>query len=382
MNKREKLIKIFKAYGRKNRMFLCLFALFSVFCVGLIIFTSYNYGFYDSDVAKINAIAEKEDHTEYSMMGEKSEKFYLQTIEAEILNGQRRGESITLENIRSESNVYDTRYRTGDKLFVSQNNGEWKIDGVKRDSWVVAVLLIFLLSLICVGKSKGVFSFISLVVNVVLLWIGLNVYIGGAAILSVTIVCALIFCLITPIFIGGFSRMTLISVISTILGTAASFLLSIAVIYGFKFNGLYVEGLEFLIITIDYRVTFLSQILLGGLGAIMDISVSVSSAMCELKRRDPDITRKALLHSANEVGRDITGTMANVLLFTYLCGSLPLLVVIVSNGVPLLDYIFANCNLEITRFLCGSIGIVLSVPISCICSALMLTQPVEKGDKV
>ncbi|MBQ3099534.1 MAG: YibE/F family protein [Clostridia bacterium] len=382
MNKREKLIQTFKAYGRKNRLFLCLFALLLIFCIGVIIFASHNYGFYDSYIAKVKTLDEKEDHTEYSMMGEKSERFYLQIIEAELLNGERCGERIILENIRSESNVYDTRYREGDKLFVSENDGEWAIDGVKRDVWVIAAILIFLSALICVGKSKGVFSFISLVINVALLWIGLKAYIGGVGILSVSVICTLLFCLISLVFIGGFSRMTLISLISTLLGTAASFLLSLAVIYGFKFSGLYVEGLEFLIITIDYRVTFLSQILLGGLGAIMDVSVSVSSAMCELKRRDPLIERKALLRSAKEVGRDITGTMTNVLLFTYLCGSLPLLVVVVSNGVPLINYIFANCNLEITRFLCGSIGIVLSVPISCICSALLLTGFGGKGKKV
>lgn len=382
MNKREKLMEIFKAYGRKNRLFLCLFALFVIFCTGIIIFVPNNYSFYDTEIAEIVDLSESEDHTEYSVTGEKNEVFYLQSIKARILNGDRRGTPITLENIRSESNVYDTRYREGDKLFVSQNDGVWEIIGVKRDAWIVAILIIFLLTLLLVGKSKGVFSFISLIINVAVLWVGLNFYIGGTDIMLVSVVCVLLFSLISPVFIAGFSRMTLISVVSTLIGTAAAFLLSCAVIFGFKFNGLYVEGLEFLIITIDYRTTFLSQILLGGLGAIMDISVSVSSAMCELKHRDPDITRRALLRSAREVGKDVTGTMANVLLFTYLCGSLPLLVVIVSNGVPLLNYIFANCNLELARFLCGSIGIVLTVPISCVCSSLMLTKPRRKEDNI
>ena len=176
--------------------------------------------------------------------------------------------------------------------------------------------------------------------------------------------------------------MTLIAVISTLAGVAASFGISLFVIRGFDFKGLYVEGLEFLIIAPDYRVTFLSQILLGGLGAIMDVSVSITSAMCELKRRDPSISRTALLRSAKEIGADITGTMANVLLFTYLCGALPLLVVIVSNGVSLIDYIFSNCTLEIARFLCGSIGIVLCVPVSGFISAFFLASGKRKGDNI
>ncbi len=368
-----------KAYGRKNRLFLCLFALYCVLAVGALIFIANNYEYYDDTIVKIVSVTETEDHVEYSVDAEKSEIFYLQSIDALILNGPQKGEHIELENIRSESNVYDTHFYKGDRLFVDEKEGGWEIKGVKRDVWVAGTLMLFFAALLIVGRTKGILSFVSLAVNIALLWTGLNIYLEGVDLLLICAVCAAVFTLISLLLIGGFSRMTLISMISTLAGVAITFGIASAVIYGFDFNGLYVEGLEFLVIASDYRITFMSQILIGGLGAIMDIAVSVSSAVCELKRRDPLITRRALLRSAREVGRDITGTMTNVLLFTYLCGSLPLLTVIVSNGVPLFKYIFANCNLELARFLVGGIGIALCVPISCIVSAVFLTRPEKRG---
>ena len=378
---REKLINDIKAYGRKNRLILCLFALFCAFAVTVLIFVANNHSFYEKTIVKIVSIEEIEDHVEYSVIGDKRESFYLQKITAVFLNGVDKGELVSLENIRSESNVYDTRFYMGDEIFISENYGEWEIDGVKRDFWVAATLLIFFGALLLVGRKKGIAAFLSLCINIALLWAGINLYINGFNLMAICIAVAVLFTVICLLLIGGFTRMTVISIISTLVGSAVTFGIACAVIYGFNFNGLYVEGLDFLVISIDYRITFMSQLLLGGLGAIMDIAVSVSSAMTELVRRDPFITYGTLLRSGRQVGRDITGTMANVLLFTYLCGSLPLLVVIVSNGVPLLKYIFANCNLEIARFLVGSIGIVVTVPISCYLSAFLLTRKNKKGTR-
>jgi len=349
-------------------------------CGGCTFIVANNYGFYDDVIARIVSLEESEDHIEYSPDG-KSETFYLQKIDALVLNGDLKGEHISLENVRSESNVYDTCFGVGDELFIETGAEKYEITDVKRDVWIAAVVLAFFGVLIFVGRSKGFFSFLGLTVNILLLWIGLTLYLDGVNLLLVCTVCAVVFSLISIVLIGGFSRMTLMSLTATLIGTLAAFGVSCAVIYGLDFNGLYVEGLEFLIISTDYRITFMSQILIGSLGAIMDIAVSVSSAMCELKRRDPYISRRALLRSAREIGRDVTGTMANVLLFTYLCGSLPLLCVIVSNGVPLVKYVLSNCSLELARFLCGSIGIVLCVPISSLVCALFLVRSRKAGEE-
>lgn len=368
--------KRIKEYLHKNRRFLCLFLFLCVFAVAAVIFTANDYFLYkDKTVAEISSIEETPDHTEYSSSGEISETVWLQTVCARIVSGEGKGEDITFNNLRTESNVFDTRYYSGDKIFVRLNDaGEWEVENVKRDTYVVAMFAFTLLILLLVGRKKGLLAFLSVAVNAAIFWGAINLYLTGWNLVGVCLASSVIFTVVCLTLIGGFTKMTAISIICTLTGTALTFGIACAVIYGLDFRGLYVEGLEYLIIATDYRVTFMSELLIGGLGATMDIAMSISSALCELKEKDEKITFSALLRSGREIGRDISGTMTNVLLFTYLCGGIPLMMVIVRSGVPMLKYIFGNNNLEIARFLVGSIGIVLTVPVSYFVASVMLSR--------
>ena len=96
----------------------------------------------------------------------------------------------------------------------------------------------------------------------------------------------------------------------------------------------------------------------------MDVSVSMSATLNELIVKDPNISYKQLFRSGREVGHDIMGTMTNVLLFTYICGLIPLVLIEMKNGISLITIIKLHIPFEISRFLIGGIGIVISIPIS------------------
>ena len=57
-------------------------------------------------------------------------------------------------------------------------------------------------------------------------------------------------------------------------------------------------------------------------------------------------------------------TMSNVLFFTYLCSGLPIFVLAIRSGFTVSNYISSNFSLELTRFLVGSIGIIMTIPIT------------------
>ena len=377
MRSTERIKKFITEQARKNRRFLCLFLFLCLLAAGAIVFTANDYFLYgDKTVAKITEVTEIPDHTEYSPTDEEiSETVYLQTVSARIVFGNEKGSVISFTNLRTESSVYDIRYQKGDEVFILRSDdGAYKPENVKRDVYVVSVFAVTLLILVLVGRRKGVFAFLSVAVNAVIFWGALNLYVTGWDLVLVCAVSSALFTVICLTLIGGFTRKTLISVVCTLAGTTLTFGIACAVIYGLDFGGLYVEGLEYLVKEPDYRVTFMSELLIGGLGATMDIAMSVSAALCELKEKDRRISFAALLRSGREIGKDISGTMTNVLLFTYLCGGVPLMMVIVRSGVPMLRYIFGNSNLEIARFLVGSIGIVLTVPISYFTASFMLSR--------
>ena len=104
----------------------------------------------------------------------------------------------------------------------------------------------------------------------------------------------------------------------------------------------------------------------------MDIAISISSAIKELYDKNPNIERKALIKSSREIGQDIMGTMANTLVFAYLSGSIPTILLLLRNGMPITYIININLSLEFMRAIAGSIGIVLSIPITMYTSILIL----------
>lgn len=139
-------------------------------------------------------------------------------------------------------------------------------------------------------------------------------------------------------------------------------LISLIVINITNYSGVRFEQMELL--TRPYEGIFLSEIILGGLGAIMDISISISSSLNELIEKDSKITKKSLIKSGFAIGKDITSTMINVLFFTYICSILPNLTILFRNGIQLNTMINEYISLEMTRALTGAIGITLTVPIA------------------
>ena len=106
---------------------------------------------------------------------------------------------------------------------------------------------------------------------------------------------------------------------------------------------------------------FLSQIMIGCLGAIIDIAVTITACSVELIRKTPDIGTKALVDSAKEVADDITGTMINVVFFTNLAAIIPIFIISMRNDIGFVTVLkYTMPFFEVTRFLAGAIGILIS----------------------
>ena len=126
---------------------------------------------------------------------------------------------------------------------------------------------------------------------------------------------------------------------------------------------------------VDFRELLFSGIILGALGAVMDVAVSIAAAQYEMKQLAPATKFKALVSSGLSVGRDVMGTMANTLVLAYIGGALPLILLI--SAQPNIDLIrVLNLNMiaaEIVRSLIGSIGLLCAIPITAYATAFLLT---------
>jgi len=117
-------------------------------------------------------------------------------------------------------------------------------------------------------------------------------------------------------------------------------------------------------LTLPPKEVFLASVLIGSLGAVMDVAITLSSGMYEIYQRTPDISLQRLAVAGRRIGQDIMGTMTNILLFSYLSGSLPMLLIYLKNANTFTYTISMNWSLEITRAISGGIGIVLTIPIT------------------
>lgn len=337
-------------------------------CVILsMLFVQNNFYLYDDSIAEVVTVTLNEQKS--SNDPTTNDRLFDQTLVGKLVNGEQKDELITLENTYSLSGAYDHEYEIGDEIFVSiqKNSGSelsGSIDGPKRDTFVLAATWLFIVTVLLVGKRSGWFSLVSLLINVLVLSLALTVY-ANSEDANLLLICSglVVFFTITSLFlVSENTEKTYAAILATLTGTFSALLIAYIVMQLTAEKGLRYEEMAF--ITRSPQKIFLASILVGSLGAVMDIAITITSSLYELYDKNNSIPLKNLKASGKEIGADIMGTMTNVLFFAYVSGSIPMILLYLKNGSTLGYTLAMNLSLELTRALVGSIGIVLTIPIS------------------
>ena len=115
----------------------------------------------------------------------------------------------------------------------------------------------------------------------------------------------------------------------------------------------------------DLVAVLFSAIIIGAVGAVMDVSMSLSSALYELATSVKDISFKQLVKSGFAIGRDMMGTMANTLILAYIGSSLSFILVLIAYNSSFLGLLNNQIiAFEIMQALTGSIGILCGIPLT------------------
>jgi len=344
----------------------------------VLLFVANDAWIYKTPIAKITHVKEEQTASRKAVRGGK-ELYYKQTMEARILNGTEKGQNIVLKNTYTSSMITGQKYHKGDKVLLNSNGGKstGTIKTLKRDTYLAAIFGVILFLLIGITKKQGLRTIFTMIVNLVIYSAGFLLYLRGYDILRVCNVLAVVFTLVTIFFLTGLDRKTVAAILSTLCVLAL-----IMGIFLFTMNhtaALDYSMMEYLGSTEHPEDVFVAEVLFAGLGAIMDVAVTLSAAMGELIRKKPDISIKKLYLSGREVGYDIMGTMISVLLFTFAAGLIPSFLIRMNNEVAFFTNVRLYIPFEISRFLIESIGIVAAIPISIVvASALFKLQIGER----
>ncbi|MDO5154718.1 MAG: YibE/F family protein [Eubacteriales bacterium] len=339
------------------------------FSIAVFLFVQKNSFLYQDTIVKIVDVTNVLSNTEEGPNGEE-ELYYNQEITAVVQNGERKGERITLANSFSKSGVNDERYRKGDYVFVALGSSNGTIIGKKRDGYLAVLLAIFLSLLLYFNGVHGVMICVSLLINITLFIVALLQYEKGVPLIRISMILMIAFSILTLLFAGGMHKKTLVAILSTLLTTLLCYGIYEIVLH--TNERLPYEMMDYIVNPKDLSDIFLAGILMGSLGAVCDVCISIAAGVAEIVEKKPDIKRKALIQSVREMGYDIMGTMINVLFFTYISGAIPIVVIKIKNGYTLFHMIHFQLVFELIRFLMGAIGIVLAIPVAGFCSVVLL----------
>lgn len=298
----------------------------------------------------------------------------LQKCKVKILDGPFQGQEHEISH--NVSRMYNIIAQEGMEVVLAIYEQDGKIEDInissyKRSNVLIILTALFVLVTLIVGKFKGLKSLVSLMftgTSIVYLMLPM-IFKGVSPIIAAVIVVALSTA-VTLTLISGFNKKTLVSVIGTLSGVILSAI--IAFVFGKYANlsGITMEDAESMFYLAEYsdlkiQGIMFASIIIAALGAVMDVAVSLTSAIFELYEVNNKLSIADLIKSGMNIGTDMIGTMCNTLILAFAGGSLNTLILLFSasmNKVQLFNLDILGT--EVIQALSGSIGIILTVPIT------------------
>ncbi len=309
-----------------------------------------------------------------------------QQVVLEIRSGSHKGEKVDAYSLNGY--LYGANCKVGTKVIasLSEYDGELSANvyNYDRETEIIILLAVFFGLMWLVGGRKGFNSILALVftfVVVLMMYIPL-MYIGISPFIAAT-VSVVIITLVTFILIADLQMKSIGAMLGTIFGVVVSGLIALAFGHFGHVTGYNVDEIENLIYVgqnskLDIGGMLFSGILIASLGAVMDVAMSVSTSLHEIREQNPMISAGEIFKSGINIGRDMIGTMSNTLILAYVGGSLGLVMIIYAYSYQMHQILnMYSIAIEIMRGVAGTIGIILTVPITSLIMSVLLTRTKE-----
>lgn len=303
-----------------------------------------------------------------------------QKVRVKMLTGARKGEELDITS--SSGYLFGATCKVGMKVIVMQSvAGETTIASVYSQDreWVIYIFaLLYLLALCVIGGKQGIKGCLGLIFTffcVIFVYLPL-VYLRFSPFWAAVFICFLT-TLVTMYLIGGPTKKTFAATLGTLAGVVLAGLSAWCFSKASGISGYNVSDIETLMTLwntnrIQVGGLLFSGLLISCLGAVMDVAMSISSAIDEIYKQNNSLTRKELFKAGMRVGRDMMGTDSNTLILAFAGSSVSTLLLDYAYDLPYQQIINSNnIGIAIMQGLAGSFGIVLSVPLTVlICTVL------------
>lgn len=302
-----------------------------------------------------------------------NDEFFLSITDfkVEIMDGDEKGKILTISQPTYKEKQYNISLKPKMSVVLYKDTDSYYIIERDRRSSLYVLGFIFLGLTLFITKKQGVKALISLGITGFLIFKFMIPYIilGFSPILIAVIISA-ITSFVTIFFMTGMNRKGIIATLGTLGGVIFSGVLSMVFtkLMGITgYTSLDSVNYASMIKNINLKELVSAGIIIGSTGAIMDVAISISSALSEIRIHKPEISFTELFKSGMKIGNDIIGTMINTLILAYIGSSLftIMILTIQHNDFPNIRvFNFEFVVVEFLKAFCGSIGIVISVPLT------------------
>ena len=296
-----------------------------------------------------------------------------QRVLVRLTTGVRAGQE--LETTSASGYLFGAGCTVGMRVIVLQSvAGDSTITSIYSQDreWVIyAFAAAYLVVLCLVGGKQGVKGALGLVFTFFcILFVYLPLVYRGLSPFWVSVFICVITTLVTMYLIGGPTRKTLVATGGTVAGVVIAGISATIFSMATGITGWNVSDIESLLTLsstsgVQVGGLLFSGLLISSLGAVMDVAMSIGSAIAEIHAQNPALSRGELFKAGMHVGRDMMGTDSNTLILAFAGGSISMLVLDYAYNLPYQQIINSNnIGIAIMQGLSGSFGIVLAVPVT------------------
>ena len=309
----------------------------------------------------------------------------VQSIKFEVLDGKYKNKEFTTDFVLSydvEGKILAYQLDEGNKITVQitedpDGTVSATIEDFQRVNYIYGIFVVLLILIVIVGGKQGIKAAISLVITVLVFnFVLIKSIFSGFNSNMAAIITSLIIISLTSVITIGFNKKALTAIVGSFLGTLVAGALSLVFGNLTKLSGASEEAIQLSLnlktITFDFRQLIFAMIVVSSIGACMDIAVSIVNNIDEVRSKAEDLSFMELFKSGIVEGREVIGTMSNTLILVYIGGLIKLVLLYLACNMEI-NYILSKENFaeQAVAAIAGSIGVVLTVPLTAIAYAII-----------
>jgi uncharacterized membrane protein len=308
-------------------------------------------------------------------------------VDIEVTSGPRKGLHTFFTFVGSDVTVlalapgdhirvYPNKLPAGAQTVPGQKVGPYNFSDFDRRSAMFWLAIGFVALLLFTARLRGLRALAGLCISlIVVVAFVIPSILHGNPPVEVALVGALAVMLVTmPLTYGLGPKM-----IAALVGTALSLFAAAALADGVAgiahLTGASSDEAIFIASTqstLSLRGLLVAGMVIGALGVIMDLTVSQSSTVLALRRANPRLGFTGLFREAIDVGHDHISATVNTLVLAYAGAALPVLLIFSIGHLSFTDAVNGEAvSQEVIASLVGSIGLILSMPLTTALAALL-----------